>query len=139
MRPYEDTVEKEISELEYNDLVEIRWIDASRLAHVLPEQLDDNRFIAVYKKVVGYVHAVKIDKLYHRKILVLTFGSPHRKRYDAINIPVGTITQVKRLRPTEKIRTISNVGTPYLATKHISNQQDSEGVGDNVEEGEEQQ
>src|SRR4030043_66934 len=115
---YINTVEDTIAELEVGDIIEVKWVDACKVNSIIFNQILENRTFATYKKSLGEFHAIKADKLYHFKFVVL-IQDCHNKRYTIISIPIASITAITILKKTQKLKHVTDIGVPYLTGKSI--------------------
>lgn len=130
-----EKVEQEIAELEYLDLIEVKWLDASRFRNAKIGKIT-NQVFATYKKVVGWFLAVKLEKLYREPYMVIITERTNG-RIDLVNIPLKVIMNVTRMSERGYRKEFGDAGSPYLQGGYVSKYRIVEGgVGTPDEEAE---
>jgi len=128
-------VEQEIQELEYLDLIEVKWLDACRFMNAKPTKIT-NQIFATYKKVVGWFFMVKLDKLYREPYLIIITEQTNG-RINIVSIPLKVVMKITRIPEKGYRKEMSATGTPYLQGGRVSRYRIiSQGVGE-IEEQEE--
>lgn len=118
MKKLREKVEEELAELEYLDLVEIKFLDACRYMNAKLMKISNSVF-ATYKKVVGWFLSVKLDKLYHEPHLIIITEQTNG-RVNIVSIPVKVVMKVVRLPEGSYRKEMSAAGTPYLQGGRMS-------------------
>jgi len=125
-------VEEVLSGLMFDDVIEVKWIDACRVAPIKRHQLT-NRVFATYKKRLGRFWAILYDKLYKQPFLIVCVDEDAR----VIEcIPVKLIMSVEKLERGRgrRFKTTSDVGDVFLGAGMVKCFISSEGVGELDEE-----
>jgi len=107
-----EKVREEIADLEYLDLIEVKWLDACRFHNAKIDKIT-NKVFATYKKVVGRFLAVKLDRLYHEPYLIIITEQTDG-RINLVSIPQKTVMRIIRLVERGYRKTMNDVGSPYL-------------------------
>ena len=119
--------------LEFGDVIEVYWLDASMSFFIRQEDITENKVMASYKKQTGDFFAIKTDKLYYKKHLIMTLEC-HNGKYTVFSVPIDCLTRVTILGKNRSYKHVSGVGNVYLGGKDVKQRTDLEGVGESVVE-----
>lgn len=127
-------VAQQLEQLEYNDLIEIKWLDACRALNVSLPFIGRNRTFATYKRQIGRFHAILKDAVYGESFLVVIIEQDGAK-CTLVSIPTAVIMRIAVLSKMQPMKLTNMVGETMLAgSVELSVVRTREGAGEEIEE-----
>lgn len=125
-----------LENVEMGDIIRVKWLDACKVTNVDEDRISENKVFATYKQHTGAFFAVKLDKLYKQRFLILRCVQTNGLS-TIVSIPIVCIMKIDKYPVTDPtVKHTSEAGSPFLATKHLPIIEEEHPIGDGVTDGE---